>query len=331
MKQLIQKLTETFSPSGFESAIREVIKQEVLPLADEVRVDALGNLIVRKGGKAKNGKRIMLAAHMDEIGLMVSHVDENGFIRFSSIGGIRTGGLLSGRVQFTNGTQGLIGVERDLFAAKSPTFSQYYIDVGATSAKNCPVKIGDVAAFKRPFLELGQRLVAKSMDDRIGCVVLIEALRALKTSPHELYFVFTTQEEVGPRGAATSAFGIDPEIGLAVDVTLTGDTPKSKYMAISLGKGPAVKVKDTGMLADQHIVEWMCSTAEKKRIPYQREVLDGGSTDAMAIQMTRSGVLAGCLSVPCRYVHTPSEMVDYEDVQNSVKLLVALISAPVNL
>ena len=127
MKQLIQKLTETFSPSGFESAIREVIKQEVQPLADEVHVDALGNLIVRKGAKAKNGKRIMLAAHMDEIGLMVSHIDENGFIRFSSIGGIRTGGLLSGRVQFTNGTQGLIGVERDLFAVKSPTFSQYYI------------------------------------------------------------------------------------------------------------------------------------------------------------------------------------------------------------
>jgi tetrahedral aminopeptidase len=331
MKQLIQKLTDTFSPSGFESAIREVIKQEVQPMADEMRVDALGNLIVRKGAKGKNGKRIMLAAHMDEIGLMVSHIDENGFIRFSSLGGIRTGGLLSGRVQFNNGTQGLIGVDMDLFAGKSPAFNQYYIDVGATSPKNCPVKIGDVASFVRPYLELGQRLVAKSMDDRVGCAILIETLRALKASPHELYFVFTTQEEVGTRGAGTSAFGIDPEIGLAVDVTLTGDTPKSKYMAISLGQGPAIKVKDTGMLADAHIVEWMCSTAEKKRIPYQREVLDGGSTDARAMQMTRSGVLAGCLSVPCRYVHTPSEMVDYEDVQNSVKLMLALLSAPVNL
>jgi tetrahedral aminopeptidase len=331
MKKLIQKLTETFSPSGFESAIREVIRREVEPFADEVRVDALGNLIVRKGAKGKNGKRIMLAAHMDEIGLIATHIDENGFIRFTGLGGIRTQCLLSGRVQFTNGTQGLVGIELDLFANKFPGLSQYYIDIGATSAKDCPVKIGDVAAFQRPMLDLGQRLVAKSMDDRIGCAVLIETLRLLKSSPHELYFVFTTQEEVGTRGATTSAFGIDPEIGLAVDVTLTGDTPKSKHMAISLGKGPAVKVKDTSMLADQSIVEWMCATAEKKRIPYQREVLDGGSTDAMAIQMTRSGVLAGCLSIPCRYVHTPSEMVDYEDVQNSVKLLVALISAPVDL
>ena len=153
----------------------------------------------------------------------------------------------------------------------------------------------------------------------------------MKTSPNELYFVFTTQEEVGTRGAGTSAYGIDPEIGLAVDVTLTGDTPKDPPMAVSLGKGPAVKVKDSGMLADPRVVEWMCSTAEKKRIPYQREVLEGGTTDARAIQMTRSGVPSGCLSVPCRYVHTPSEMVDYEDVQNSVKLMAALLASPVNL
>ena len=188
-----------------------------------------------------------------------------------------------------------------------------------------------MAAFERPFLDLGRRLVAKSMDDRIGCAVLIETLRSLKTSPHELFFVFTTQEEIGTRGAATSAYGIDPEIGLSVDVTLTGDTPKSRPMAVSLGKGPAVKVKDGGMLSDPRIVEWMCATAEKKRIPYQREVLEGGSTDARAIQMARAGVPAGCLSIPSRYVHTPSEMVDSEDVQNSVKLLLALLSAPVNI
>ena len=330
MKQLIQKLTETLSPSGYESAVREVIRSEVEPLADEIRVDALGSLIVRKGAKGKNGKRIMLAAHMDEIGLIATHIDKNGFIRFASLGFVRPHILLSGRVRFANGTQGLVGMEKDLHATKLPAFSECYIDIGASSAKDCPVKIGDVAAFQRPFLDLGQRLVAKSMDDRIGCAVLIETLRLLKTSPHEIYFTFTTQEEVGTRGATTSAFGIDPEIGLAVDVTLTGDTPRSEPMSISLGKGPAVKVKDTGMLADQRIVEWMCSTAERKRIPYQREVLDGGSTDARAIQMIRSGVPAGCLSIPCRYVHTPSEMVDYEDVQNSVKLLLALVSAPVN-
>jgi putative aminopeptidase FrvX len=330
MKSLIQKLTETFSPSGYESAIREVIRSEVESLADEVRVDALGNLIARKGSKGKNGKRIMLAAHMDEIGLMATHIDENGFVRFTSVGGVFPFTLIAGRVHFANGTQGVIGMESIFHLDKMPSLREYYIDVGATNAKDCPVKVGDVAAFERPFLDLGGRLVAKSMDDRIGCAVAIETLRALKTTPNEVYFTFTTQEEVGTRGATTSAFGIDPEIGVAVDVTLSGDTPKSRAMAVSLGKGPAVKVKDTGMLADPRVVEWMCATAEKKHLPYQREVLEGGSTDARAIQMVRAGVPAGCLSIPCRYVHTASEMVDYGDVQNSVKLLTALLSAPVN-
>jgi endoglucanase len=331
MKPLIKKLTETFSPSGNESVIREIIRAEVQPLADEVRMDALGNLIVRKGEKGKNGLRIMLAAHMDEIGLIATHIDANGFVRFTGIGGIRPHTLVGGRVRFVNGTPGVVAVESaDFSATKMPASSEYFIDVGATSPKGCPVKVGDVAAFQRPFLDLGGRLVAKSMDDRIGCVVLIETLRNLKSSPHELVFAFTTQEEVGTRGATTSAFGIDPDLGLAVDVTLTGDTPKSKPMAVSLGKGPAVKIKDTGMLADQRIVEWMGRTAEKHRIPYQREVLDGGSTDARAIQMTHAGVPVGCLSIPCRYVHSPSEMVDYEDVENSVKLMVALLSAPIN-
>jgi putative aminopeptidase FrvX len=298
--------------------------------ADEVRADALGNLIIRKGNKGKNGKRIMLAAHMDEIGLIATHIDANGFIRFTSVGFVRPLSLLSARVHFADGTEGLVGLEGyDFGATKLPTYAECFIDTGAVSAEDCPVKIGDVAAFQRPFLDLGGRLVAKSMDDRIGCAVLIETLRDLKTTPNELYFVFTTQEEVGTRGATTSAFGTDPDIGLAVDVTLTGDTPKSKPMAISLGEGPAVKVKDTGMLSDPRIVEWMCSTAEKRHIPYQREVLEGGTTDARAIQMTRSGVPTGCLSIPCRYVHTPSEMVDYEDVQNSVKLMTALLSATV--
>jgi tetrahedral aminopeptidase len=331
MKPLIKKLTETSSPSGYESAIREFIRLEVEPLADEIRVDALGSLIVRKGEKGRNGRRIMLAAHMDEIGLIATHIDEHGFVRFTGVGGIRPHTLVGGRVQFANGTPGVLGAEPAEFSStKLPAPSEFFIDVGATSPKDCPVKVGDVAAFERPFIDLGGRLVAKSMDDRIGCVILIETLRSLKSTPHELFFAFTTQEEVGTRGATTSAFGIDPDVGLAVDVTLTGDTPKSRPMAVSLGQGPAVKVKDSGMLADPRIVEWMCSTAEKRRIPYQREVLDGGSTDARAIQMVRSGVPAGCLSVPCRYVHSPSEVVDYQDVLNSVKLLAALLSGPIN-
>ena len=328
MKQLIQKLTETFSPSGYEAAIREVIRTEIKNLADEIRVDALGNLIARKGKRSANGKRIMLAAHMDEIGLMATHVDDNGFIRFTGIGGIRPPALTGSRVRFVNGIPGVINTDRISDPAKVPTLEQCFIDVGAGNKKDCPVKVGDVCGFERPFLDMGKRLVAKAMDDRIACAVLIETMRVLKESPHELFFVFTTQEEVGTRGATTSAFGIDPELGLAVDVTATGDTPKCFKMEVGLGKGPAVKVKDAGMLADPRVVEWMIRAAEKGKIPYQREVLEGGSTDARAIQLTRAGVPAGCLSIPCRYVHTPSEMVDHDDVQNAVRLLTALASHP---
>jgi endoglucanase len=331
MKDLIQKLTETFSPSGFESAICDVIRQEVKPLADEIHVDALGNLVASKGTRSKNGLRIMLAAHMDEIGLMATHIDEKGFIRFTGLGGIRLNGLAGGRVCFTNGTPGVIGSDRLTDPHEAPTIEQCFIDVGASSRKDCPIKVGDVCGFERPFLDLGKRMIAKSMDDRIGCAVLIESLRSLKASPHELHFVFTTQEEVGLRGATTSAFGVDPDLGLSVDVTATGDTPKGSKMEVALGNGPAIKVKDGGMLADPRIVSWMIRTASKAKIPCQREVLEGGTTDARAIQITRAGVPAGCLSVPTRYVHSPSEMVDAGDVQNSVKLLVALLSSPVDL
>ncbi len=331
MKPLIQKLTETFSPSGYETDIREVIRAEIKAFADEIRVDALGNLIARKGSRDPKGKRIMLAAHMDEIGLMATHIDDNGFIRFTGIGGIRPLALTGGRVRFVNGMRGVIGSDRITDMGKAPSLEQCFIDVGATGKKDCPVKVGDVCGFERPFLDLKKRIVAKSMDDRIACAVLIETMRLLKNSPYELYFVFTTQEEVGVRGATTSAFGIDPDLGLAVDVTATGDTPKGSRMEVGLGKGPAIKVKDAGMLADPRVVEWMVKAAEKAKLPYQREVLEGGSTDARAIQLTRGGVPAGCLSIPCRYVHTPSEMVDYDDVQNAVKLLKALLSAPVTL
>jgi len=334
MKPLIQKLTETFSPSGNEAAIREVIRAEIRSLADELTVDPLGSLIAHKAPKkaasAPKGRRIMLAAHMDEIGLIATHIDENGFIRFTGIGGIRPAALTGSRVRFMDGRAGVINSDRLADTSKVPTLEQCFIDVGATSKEDCPVKVGDVCAFDRPFMDLGKRLVAKSLDDRIGCAVLIETMRRLRSSPHDLYFVFTTQEELGTRGATASAFGVDPDLGLAVDVTATGDTPRSARMAVSLGGGPAIKVKDGGMLSDPRIVEWMVGTAEKSKIPCQREVLEGGTTDARAIQLARAGVPAGCLSVPSRYVHSPSEMVDYDDVQNCVSLLVALLSAPYN-
>ncbi len=318
MKKLLKTLTETFSPSGYEDAIREVIRKEIKPLADEIRVDALGNLIVRKG---KGGKRIMVAAHMDEIGIIASHVDDNGFVRFEGVGGVMSRHLIGGRVRFINGTVGVIGSQR----GKENSMEDMFIDVGATSKKDCPVKAGDIAAFERPFTDMGSRWVAKSMDDRIGVLVAIEALRALKSTPNEVYFVFTTQEEIGTRGATTSAFEINPDIGIAIDVTISADTPQAMKMDVGLGKGPAIKIKDSGMISDPRVVQWMEKTAEKAKIPYQREVLGGGTTDARSIQMARAGVPVGCISIPCRYVHSPSEMVDENDVKNSVKLLTLLL------
>ena len=330
MKELLKRLTDTFSTSGNEEAIRKVILDEIGDAADDCRVDALGNLIVRKGMRADaaaGARKIMIAAHMDEIGLMVTHVDDKGFVRFTGIGGVYPRNLPGGRVRFANGLAGVIGLEQTDHDV--PPLDKMFIDVGASSRKECPVQVGDVAAFERPFLELGQRAVAKSMDDRVGCAVAIEALRRIRNTPHELYFVFTTQEEVGTRGAQTSAYGIDPEIGFSIDVTGWGDTPGKKDLSVSLGAGPAIKIRDGGMLSDPRIVEWMARTAEKKGIPYQREVLLGGTTDARAMQLVRGGIPVGCISIPCRYVHTPSEMVDLRDVENAVKLVVALVSAPV--
>lgn len=332
MKKLLQQLTETFGPSGYEDNVRKLVRAEVKPLADEIKVDALGNLIARKRpAKYTNATRkIMIAAHMDEIGLMVSHVDANGFVRFSNIGGVFGKYVLGGRVRFLNGAQGVIGYDRFEKVNEMPPLDKIYIDVGAAAKKDCPVQVGDVAAFDRPFTEMGSRLVAKSMDDRVGVLVAIETLRALKSTPHDVFFVFTTQEEVGVRGAATSAFGVDPDIGIAIDVTHAADTPHAAKMEMKLGGGPCVKIQDGGAISDPRVVQWMIRTAEKNRIPYQREVLLFGSTDARAIQLARAGVPAGCISIPTRYIHSPSEMVEYADVQNSVKLMTALLRAKVD-
>jgi endoglucanase len=331
MKSLIQKLVQTTGPSGHETKIRQVIRSEIEDYANEVRVDALGNLIAVKGKTSSDAKKVMLAAHMDEIGIIATHVDESGFVRFTTIGGVRRHTCIGRRVRFTNGTSGVIGYEHLEDVNKLPTFNQMYIDVGSTSRADCPVSIGDAAAFEGAFSEHGERLVSKAMDDRIGVAVLIETLRLLKKSPNQVYFVFSVQEEVGLRGATTAAFGIDPDIGIAVDVTRSADTPKGIKMDVSLGQGPAIKVRDSGMLSDPRVVDWMVNTADKSKIPYQLEVLEGGTTDARAIQLTRAGVPAGCISIPCRYVHAPSEMVDLKDVQNAVLLLLALIKQEVTL
>jgi endoglucanase len=334
MKDTIKKLVEAYGPSGHEDQVRALIRQEVDGLADEIHVDALGNLIARKGQVGDAGLKVMLSAHMDEIGVMVAHIDEKGFARFTTIGGVSPNTLIGNRVRFANGTVGTINIDEGMGAwrAKSLDIKKMYIDTGATSRENAPIKVGDVAAFLRPMEEVGDRLIAKSMDDRISCAVLIETMRQLDargTLAHAAYFVFSVQEETGLVGAHTSAYRVDPDLGIAIDVTLTGDTPEATPMAVALGKGPAIKIKDGRMLAHPAVKNLMIERAEAAKIPFQLEVLRGGTTDAYAIQLARAGVPSGCVSIPTRHVHTPSEMVDLNDVQNAVKLLVEILSEPI--
>lgn len=329
MKDTIKKLVETWGPSGAEHRVRALIEGEIDGLADETQTDALGNLIALKKGDG-SGKKVMLSAHMDEIGVIVSWVDEKGFVRINPIGGVRPLYEAMGRVAFENGTIGVIGLEKMEKPDQVPPFEKLYVDVGASSREDCPVQVGDFGSFVRPMVEIGGHLTAKAMDDRIGCAVLIQTLRELDSSPHDVYFCFSSQEEVGLRGAMTGAFGISPDVGIAIDVTGAGDTPEPQSkMATQLDNGPAIKVKDGGMLATPWVKEWMIRTAEANAIPYQLEVLAGGTTDARAIQTTQAGIPAGCLSIVTRYIHSPSETVSYSDVLNSVKLLLAMLSKPI--
>jgi tetrahedral aminopeptidase len=330
MNELIKKLVEAFGPSGFEDGMRELIRPEIEAHADEINVDNLGNLIALKKGDG-SGLKVMIAAHMDEIGVMVSHITEDGFCRFTNIGGVFPHNLHGSRVQFADGTVGLVSSDRITDRSKIHGLDKHFIDVGASSQEDCPVRVGDPAGFKREFLTQGKRLSAKSMDDRIGCVVGIEALKRLKNTPHDVYFAFTVQEEVGVRGALTAANHIDPDVGIALDVTLTGDVPESSPMAISLGNGAAIKVKDGGMIAHVGLVNLMKQRAEEAKIPYQLEVLLGGSTDARSMQISNGGAAAGCISIPCRYVHSQSETVDADDVEACIQLLVEILSKPIEL
>lgn len=328
MKTLIKKLTEAYGPSGHEEQTRQIIWAEIAPLVDEVAVDALGNLIATKRGSG-GGKKIMIAAHMDEIGVIVSYVDEKGFLRFQPIGGLDLSTLCGGRVQFADGTAGVIAPENREEYRKDPQLAKLYIDVGAASREEAQARLGQAAGFVRPFADLGRRVVAKAFDDRIGCIILIELLRRLGTVAHDVHAVFSVQEEVGLRGAQTSAYGLEPDVAIALDITAAADTPEAPKMAMKLGAGPCIKVMDSGMLAHPGVKNLLITAAEADGIPYQLEVLAHGTTDAAAIQLSRSGVPAGVVSIACRYYHTPSEMIDMEDVENSVKLLLAVLSGPI--
>jgi endoglucanase len=334
VKELIRKLVESFGPVGFEDDVRALIRAEIKGLADEIRIGKLGDLIAIKRGTGRgasgaSGQKIMLVAHMDEIGLMVTHVDKRGFLRVAPLGGVFPLYSVGARVRFADGRVGVLEVDRREDTSKAPALDQLYIDVGATSKEDCPVKVGDVAIFHQGLETVGERLIAKSLDDRIGCAILIETLRRLKQTPHEVYFVFSVQEEITSVGARTAAYSIDPDIAIAVDVTGTGDTPKALPMAVELGKGPAIKVRDAGMIADPRVKKWMVQRAEAARIPYQLEIFKLGTTDVQVVQAVREGVPSGGVLVPARYVHSQAEMVDLTDVENTVKLLVELVKKPI--
>jgi endoglucanase len=328
VKDLIQKLVESFGPVGFEDEVRAIIRAEIKDLADEIRVGKLGDLIAIKRGRG-GGKKIMLVAHMDEIGLMVTHVDKRGFLRVAPLGGVFPLYSVGARVRFADGRLGVLEADRRDDVSKAPTLDQLYIDVGATSKDDCPIKVGDVAIFHQGLEMVGERLIAKSLDDRIGCAILIETLRRLKQTPHEIYFVFSVQEEITSVGARTAAYSIDPDIAIAVDLTGTGDTPRAQPMAVEMGKGPAIKVRDAGMIADPRVKNWMVQRAEAAKIPYQLEIFLLGMTDAEAVQAVREGVPSGGVVVPARYVHSQAEMIDLRDVEQTVKLLVELLKKPI--
>lgn len=323
MKELLKKLTQAYGPSGSESSVREIIKQELSNY--ETRTDALGNLIVEKPGK---GNKIMLAAHMDEIGLMVTHIDDNGFLRFDFIGGVNPFHLPGERVQFANGVLGVIGVEK-LDKVADLKRESLYIDLGVESKEDALklVKIGDSASFVAPFIDLGNRAVSKAMDNRSACAVLVKLMQELPETNNHITAVFTVQEEVGLRGATTAAFAVEPDYGLAIDVTATGDTPKGLTMEVGLNKGAAIKVKDRSIIVHPYVKEKLVELAEKESIPYQMEVLEFGGTDAGAIHLSRAGVPSGVLSIPCRYVHSRSEMVDIRDMDAVLRLAKVFVGA----
>ncbi len=322
---MIKKLCETFGPSGREESVRKLIQHTVKTYCDELKVDALGNLICRKKPrrKAKNTSRIMFCAHMDEIGLIITHIEKRGFLRFAPVGGVYSERCLAQRVKFESGIVGIIGVETKPETPKPPRLDNMFIDIGARNRKEAErlVKIGDMATFYQRVEKLQGRIVAKALDDRIGCYCLIEALKRVKKNKDELYFVFSAQEEVGARGARTGAYAIEPEYALAVDVTGTGDTPQSPRMAVALGEGTAIKVKDSNFITHPFIKDRLIQYARKNKIIYQLEVLEYGTTDASVIQIVREGALSGVLSIPSRYIHSTGEVCDLGDVEQTIRLL----------
>lgn len=309
-----------FGPSGREDAVREAIAAIAGEYIDDITTDALGNLICRKKG---SGKKVLFAAHMDSIGVVATYIDEKGFIRFSQVGGLFKGDLINIVVRFANGTRGVISYEEKT-PFKDLTLDNLFIDIGAKDRADAEkkVQVGDFAVFEAPRFEQNGVLCGPYLDNRIGCVTLLRAMEQVGETDNDLYFVFTAQEEVGLRGAGAAAFAVEPDVAIAVDVTDTGDLPERKTpMAVDMGKGPAIKVMDRSVICTPAVCAALEQAAHDCGIATQREILQCGGTDTAALQKARAGVQAGAVSIPTRYIHSPSEMCAVDDVENAAKLL----------
>ncbi len=331
---LLEKLSNANGISGAEGAVAKIIRDEIVPYVDEIKTDRMGNLIaVKKGDDFK----IMLAAHMDEIGLMVQYIDEKGFIRFVGVGGWYNPVLVSQRV-ILHGEKGdipgVLGMKpphvmEEADRKKPIELANLFIDVGAHSAEEVEamgITVGTTVTIDRDYQPLaGTVVTGKALDNRVGCAMLIGALKEME-SKHTIYAVFTVQEEVGLKGAKTAAFSLNPDVAIATDVTIPGDSPgiERRKAPVFMGEGPVVvmvSASGRGHLADPRMVDWLKKTAKKHDIKIQIEVGDGGNTDASAINFERGGIPSVPVSVPARYIHSPVEVIDLKDLQGAIELL----------
>ncbi|MEM4035350.1 MAG: M42 family metallopeptidase [Fervidicoccaceae archaeon] len=336
----LKRLSEIGGPSGYEDEVREAIVELLKDHADELYVDALGNVVAIKRGTGK--RRLMLAAHMDEIGLMVRHIDDNGFIFFSPIGGwnerILPGTRVKVRTLDGRWIPGVVGSKpphlmKEEERKQVVEIEKLYIDVGARSrsdAESLGIAKGSIVVVDAPVERLaGTRVTGKAFDDRAGLVVLARVFREIEPREVDVVAVATVQEEVGLKGARTSAFWVEPHVALAVDVTAANDLPgvEPQDAVAKLGQGPAIKIMDgragSGLISNPKLVELLRKTAKERGIPHQPEVLPGGTTDATAIQLNREGVPATTVSIPTRYIHSPVEVLDLEDLVNAIELVKA--------
>lgn len=321
MLDSIKKLVSINGVSGSEHPVTEYIKSQVMPFADKVYTDVMGNLVAIKRG---NGKRIMLMAHTDEIGLVATFADEKGFLRVANVGGVSPVKMINNYVTFENGVRGVFRAEDVNGELK---MDKCFVDIAAASREDAlsKIDIGMTARFDGDTFMMGGYIVSKALDDRLGCYMLIEVLKQLKETQNEVYFVFTTQEEVGLRGAKVCGFDINPDVAIAVDIVTSSDTPGCTRYGTSLGEGIGIKLRDASAICSKKVVDSLIDVAEQNGIKYQREAKTGGGTDIGAVQTAGRGALVGGVVVPIRNTHTVVETAALSDVKCGIDLLLAFV------